>query len=830
MTETMDPHAMDTTDASPSSSLAAISILRWVHEQRNANGLRQQDYPRYRKFCSSQLQKLRKSCQLTHKSKGPYKRKTITQDLVREDAQSVLIPLVEAERAWAYAQELRVQSASTGEPRQRYHQVRRLRKAIQLGLELFGLTVVDEENVLLTGSDQRLDLESLAYVLNLGGLERLAVQDWQAALELLVLTRQTLTQLIGVTSEAHLGSLCRAFTDELDPQIRYCAYKLRLSNELSWGEFSQRYYQEHSASIWSTVETQLLSHAAVVSEQTVNAPKEDEEAMVDDEPSTKPTPLTLEMLQKPLVTTRMDTSEGLDSTPTADLAKTFLQWHGHRATPLSLLTVEKLTNAITVTASTLGSTQGSAEIPPCEDLTQRSQAAPSSFLGLLDLLMTSWYHLPAAHAVEWPTLSKAWLTAVKQSQRDLKEQEVTNLKVRSLSSDEQVEQARLVYTFTSYHHALCHVYRHMGQLLNELFEIPASNSTAWTLKSKALAVDNEALGTRRRNDLIGDMVKLYNLIIHQLSTMVELPGRSDDREFIQALNVAIWYIKAQRCILVACSYDVAQRYAESNTLYDHAMSYLTRCKSQTMARGHRSGVESLVGQLGFMPSSLGPENHGVKGADYPQIPASNILSQMFAWETVPVDRWEKYVAARKLRARAAWSLQQSDGKEHSNSSESVTEETLVQRMLHTLTLNDGQETSNALRPVVENLNEKVALLEPSAFVQPVARPVKTATVKPGAKKPNTKRKQHTASQSTGKSKPLKTKPNSTTSKVSTSAEPVPYVADFPPRFQALPYKPMLFDLAGTHIDVPMDTIRQRAGQQESVLGGLKGVWSNIWSR
>ncbi|KAJ1651578.1 signal recognition particle subunit srp68, partial [Dispira simplex] len=653
-----------------------------------------------------------------------------------------------------------------------------------------------------------------------------------AALELLVLTRQTLTELIRVTSETHLDSLCRVFTDELDPQIRYCAYKLRLSNELSWGEFSQTYYREHSTPIWKTVETHLLSHAPVISKQTTDSPKEDKGGMVDDEPSTefKPTSLTLEMLQKPLVTTRMDTSEGPDSAPTTDFAKTCLQWQGHRATTLSTRTVEGLIKAITSTALALGSSQGSAEIPPCEDLTRRSQAAPSSFLGLLTLLTTSWYHLPATNAVEWPTLSKTWLIVVKQSQSDLKEQEVTNLKVRSLSSDDQVEQARLVHTYTSYHHALCHVYRHTGQLLSELFEIPVNNSTAWMLKPEALIVDNEALGTRRRNALIGKMVKIYNLIIHQLSTLVELPGRMDDRVFTQALNLTVWYLKAQRCILVACSYDVAQRYAESNALYDHALSYLTRCKSQTMARGHRSGAEALTGQLGFTPSFLGPESHGAKGTDYPQIPSSNPLSQMFAWESVPVDQWEKYVTARKLRARAAWNLQRPDGKEHSPSSEISTEETLVQRMLHSLSLNNAQETSNILRPVVADLNENVALLEPSVFIQPVARPVKRVPGKPGTKKSNIKRKSHTAAQSTAKAKPLKSKSNSGASKTSTSAEPVPYVADFPPRFQALPYKPMLFDLAGTHIDVPMDTIRKRAGQQESVLGGLKGVWSNIWNR
>lgn len=64
------------------------------------------DFNRYRQFCSRKLRRVRKRIGFTHGKGKNYAKKTFSEENVK-DAGSLFIPLLDAERAWAYAMEIK---------------------------------------------------------------------------------------------------------------------------------------------------------------------------------------------------------------------------------------------------------------------------------------------------------------------------------------------------------------------------------------------------------------------------------------------------------------------------------------------------------------------------------------------------------------------------------------------------------------------------------------------------------------------------------------------------------------------------------------------------
>ena len=83
----------------------------------------------FRHYCTRKLFRLRKSLKLTNGNKK-YVKKEIKPEVVTSE-RHLLIPLYQAERAWAYAMQLK-DEAGAGEvpPRVYYHLVRRFKKAV----------------------------------------------------------------------------------------------------------------------------------------------------------------------------------------------------------------------------------------------------------------------------------------------------------------------------------------------------------------------------------------------------------------------------------------------------------------------------------------------------------------------------------------------------------------------------------------------------------------------------------------------------------------------------------------------------------------------------
>ncbi|GBP38399.1 Signal recognition particle subunit SRP68 [Eumeta japonica] len=217
--KSISPDQTDKQVGTKNPNLLTLEIFRVTKEAQQQHGLRHSDYQRYRGYCSRRIRRLRKVLKIPQGDRRHYRRRDVTAThLTANNAENRLlcVPMLQAERAWAHAMQLR-QEANT-EPRKRFHLVSRLRKACAHAQTLLMLCE--------SGScDARTQLEAGAYAAWLQGVLLMELQQWRDAAE-----RFTRAQLV-------LDNLCAALPDderpiykqkseELKPSLRYCAYNI----------------------------------------------------------------------------------------------------------------------------------------------------------------------------------------------------------------------------------------------------------------------------------------------------------------------------------------------------------------------------------------------------------------------------------------------------------------------------------------------------------------------------------------------------------------------------------------------------------------------------
>eukprot|EP01138_Halocafeteria_seosinensis_P007273 gb/GECG01007436.1/.p1 GENE.gb/GECG01007436.1/~~gb/GECG01007436.1/.p1 ORF type:complete len:193 (+),score=23.68 gb/GECG01007436.1/:1-579(+) len=109
----------------------ALPVLETLRTAQAQNGLRHEDYRSYRQYCSRRLRRIRtgKQIKLTHGKGRAFVPKPITKDIV-SDKRHLELLLFNAERAWAYALQLKNDNGQEGmPPRAHHHMMKRLRKA-----------------------------------------------------------------------------------------------------------------------------------------------------------------------------------------------------------------------------------------------------------------------------------------------------------------------------------------------------------------------------------------------------------------------------------------------------------------------------------------------------------------------------------------------------------------------------------------------------------------------------------------------------------------------------------------------------------------------------
>ncbi|CAM6030711.1 unnamed protein product [Sphagnum balticum] len=197
----------------------SVNVLQLIKEAQSQHGLRHGDYQRYRRYCTARLMRLYKSLNFQH-GRGKYVKKPIVESTVT-NVRHLHILLYLAERAWSYAMEIK-QAPQGASARAHMHLIRRLSKAAQWG-DLFSRLCSEK-------ADPPTALEAAAYAAHMRGnllLER--EDDWETALRKFKSARAVYEEL-GKYGDVENQVLCRQRLEELDPSIRYCNYKMGLSN------------------------------------------------------------------------------------------------------------------------------------------------------------------------------------------------------------------------------------------------------------------------------------------------------------------------------------------------------------------------------------------------------------------------------------------------------------------------------------------------------------------------------------------------------------------------------------------------------------------------
>ncbi|XP_006886257.1 PREDICTED: signal recognition particle subunit SRP68 isoform X2 [Elephantulus edwardii] len=193
----------------------SLEILQIIKESQQQHGLRHGDFQRYRGYCSRRQRRLRKTLNFKMGNRHKFTGKKVTEDLLT-DSRYLLLVLMDAERAWSYAMQLK-QEANT-EPRKRFHLLSRLRKAVKHAEELERLC---ESNRV----DAKTKLEAQAYTAYLAGMLRFEHQEWKSAIEAFNKCKTIYEKLASAFTEEQ-AVLYNQRVEEISPNIRYCAYNI----------------------------------------------------------------------------------------------------------------------------------------------------------------------------------------------------------------------------------------------------------------------------------------------------------------------------------------------------------------------------------------------------------------------------------------------------------------------------------------------------------------------------------------------------------------------------------------------------------------------------
>ncbi|CAM9580059.1 unnamed protein product [Ectocarpus sp. 13 AM-2016] len=204
-------------EAAPSLAKLSLKVHEIAKDAQNRNGLRHGDYHQYRQYCTRRLKRVRSLPQVRFmfgKGKG-FVQKELTPESVTS-ASHLEIPLMMAERAWAFAMQ-RKQETADAPYRVRRHVVTRLAKAAKWSGDL--------EALCLETADERTCLEATAYCAWMSGNLLLEKEAWREALDRFS-TADRICQELGKVGAIEDQDLFSRRVEEIEPILRYCRYNL----------------------------------------------------------------------------------------------------------------------------------------------------------------------------------------------------------------------------------------------------------------------------------------------------------------------------------------------------------------------------------------------------------------------------------------------------------------------------------------------------------------------------------------------------------------------------------------------------------------------------
>lgn len=202
-----------------SGSNFSLRVLHVINEARMCHGLRHKDYQLYRQYCSRRIRRLRKRFDLKQ-GERKFRKKQIIPETIK-DEKLLELPLLQAERCWAYSMQLKEEAIQDN--RKKFSLRNKLRKAA-------AYSIAFEHIMEVCGRcDARTQLEVQGYSAWLQGTVLFELGDW---------TQQWDTPLVFFNKALAIYSKLRAAVSEeeakvianlvaeMEVQLRYCRHQL----------------------------------------------------------------------------------------------------------------------------------------------------------------------------------------------------------------------------------------------------------------------------------------------------------------------------------------------------------------------------------------------------------------------------------------------------------------------------------------------------------------------------------------------------------------------------------------------------------------------------
>ncbi|XP_048467098.1 signal recognition particle subunit SRP68 [Rhincodon typus] len=79
-----------------------------------------------------------------------------------------------------------------------------------------------------------------------------------------------------------------------------------------------------------------------------------------------------------------------------------------------------------------------------------------------------------------------------------------------------------------------------------------------------------------------DLIRLYDIILQNLSELPQLSGVEDDKTFQAEVELKTLVYKAYRCFFIAQSYVLVKKWSEALVLYERVLKYTSEAQTQTL--------------------------------------------------------------------------------------------------------------------------------------------------------------------------------------------------------------------------------------------------------
>eukprot|EP00053_Salpingoeca_punica_P019672 m.200713 g.200713 ORF g.200713 m.200713 type:complete len:616 (-) comp17697_c0_seq3:6002-7849(-) len=217
-TEETQEEAASAPAPAPEPKIFSLPIFPMISTAQRQHGLRHNDYQRYRQYCARRLSRLRHSLHFMN-GKQRFVKKEVALEKVT-DARYLEIVLMDTERAWSYAMQLKEMT----NPRQKFHLRSRMRKAVKHATLLHNLCCAHGI------CDARTELEATAYFEWIQGVAGFEEEDWQSAMLHLQKADALYEKLMTLCGKEQQELYEQRLTD-MRASVKFCVYNLSSSEE-----------------------------------------------------------------------------------------------------------------------------------------------------------------------------------------------------------------------------------------------------------------------------------------------------------------------------------------------------------------------------------------------------------------------------------------------------------------------------------------------------------------------------------------------------------------------------------------------------------------------